>query len=117
MISQKIKMLRKLANKTQKQVSDILGVAQNTYSCYERGSVVPDLNTINNIATLFNVSPSFLIDDDYQIENGDIVIRKANELNKNKIILICESNQFVYNLNHNQIEKVRQFIELLKTLR
>lgn len=114
MINEKIKLLRKRANKTQGQVAKLLNVAQNTYSCYERGSVVPDLNTINIIAKLFNVPVSFLVDNDFQIENDNIILKRIDDCDKNKVVIYSENSQVVYNLKPSEIEIVKLCIELLK---
>lgn len=57
----RLKELRKNVRKTQKEVSELIGVASSTYSMYERGEREPDFETLDKICKLFNVSSDYLI--------------------------------------------------------
>lgn len=46
---------------TQGYVADIIGVARSTYTAYENGTKQPPLETVNNIAEVFNVSTDYLL--------------------------------------------------------
>lgn len=64
-ISEKIKQLRKKAGLTQTELGDRLGVKKNAVSKWECGRVeaIPS-SKIKAMASLFEVPPSYLIDDD-----------------------------------------------------
>lgn len=56
-----LKMLRESRNLTQKQMSEILGVSKSNISKYEAGTVEPNIDTLKNYASYFNVSADYLL--------------------------------------------------------
>lgn len=56
-----LKQLRKDANMTQDQISEVLRVPKRTYGSWERGERQPDLDTLTMIADTFNVSADYLL--------------------------------------------------------
>lgn len=56
-----LQKLRKQKGLSQKQVSKILNITQQTYSRYERGITQADYNMLCKIADLFNVSIDYLL--------------------------------------------------------
>lgn len=61
--------LRDASGMSQQQVADKLGIARATYSNLESGKKSPDLEQINAIADLFEVSPAILIGSDaYRVD-------------------------------------------------
>jgi HTH-type transcriptional regulator, competence development regulator len=46
---------------TQEYVADLIGVARTTYTAYERGTKQPQLDTVNKLADLFEVSADYLL--------------------------------------------------------
>lgn len=79
-----IKSLRKAKKITQKQLGDVLGVAESTISMYESGNRQPDVDTMRKIADYFNVTI------DYLIGGENISSSDKDELDK-KIIKIFDS--------------------------
>lgn len=61
-IGENIKNLRKERELTQKQLADLVGVTAATITKYEKGSLEPNLETINKIEKALGVSVSELID-------------------------------------------------------
>ena len=61
MLSQRLKLLRKETPYTQAEMADKIGVARTTYAMYEQGKREPDNNTLDKIATYFNVSVDYLL--------------------------------------------------------
>ncbi len=53
--------LRKEHNISQKNLAELLGVAQNTLSYWERGMYEPDLVSLKKIADFFEVSVDYLL--------------------------------------------------------
>lgn len=60
-IGEKLKKLRDERNYTQKEISSILGIAQNTYSGYETNKHIPDLEILIKIADLYKTSVDYII--------------------------------------------------------
>jgi len=56
-----LKILRKLNNKKIKEIETELGLGENVYGNYERGTRLPDILTIKKIAEYYNVSVDFLL--------------------------------------------------------
>lgn len=57
----KIKELRNEKKLTQQEVSDYLGITRPAYTAYESGKRQPDFETLQKLATLFNVTTDFLL--------------------------------------------------------
>lgn len=60
MIGNKLKEIRKNRNLTQAEISQLIGVSQNTYSGYETDKHEPDLNTLIKIADTLKISLDYL---------------------------------------------------------
>lgn len=56
MISLKIAELRKRNNMTQQELGDLLSVSYKTISKWEKGTCLPDVNTLPELSRIFNVS-------------------------------------------------------------
>lgn len=59
----KIRDLRNLSGLSQKELAKNLSIPQNTFSQYETGKRVPDLETLKKIANYFNVTVDYLLGD------------------------------------------------------
>lgn len=59
--SQRLKWLREKSGLTQKQVADKLGISQQYYGRFEKGTGQPNLETLVKIRKLFNESLDFLL--------------------------------------------------------
>ena len=57
----RLKELRKKSNFTQKEIANIIGIAQNTYSCWENGKIRIDNASLQKLADFFNVSVDYLL--------------------------------------------------------
>lgn len=64
MISENLKQLRKLKNKTQKQMAKLLNVSQNAYCKYELGATEPNIDTLKFLANYFDVSVDYIVGND-----------------------------------------------------
>ncbi len=53
--------LRKEFEYTQRDVAKMLGISQPSYIRYENGSSQPNLQTLSNIADIFDVSVDYLL--------------------------------------------------------
>lgn len=99
----RLKALRKLKGYTQKDFSDIIGVKQTTVSNYEKGLRFPDLDKLNQIANIFNVSVDYLIGRN-EFDNEIIDTNKYKIVNKEEYKRVLE-----YLLNGNK-DKARNLI-------
>ena len=68
--AQKLKYLRKLHGYSQQELADKLYMKQTTYSAYERGCIVLNGTMARELANIYNVSVSYILDD----EQTDIYI-------------------------------------------
>lgn len=93
--NERLQFLRKRKMKsnpqwTQEFVAEKLGVARSTYTAYERGTKQPPMETINNIADLFETTSDFLLGrSEYQhvkpldkLSKHDITYDSLAEINK-----------------------------------
>lgn len=63
-ISKVLKLLRKNNNNTQAEVANFLGISRQAYSRYESNLREPNMETLSNIATYYNVSPQVFFFED-----------------------------------------------------
>ncbi|HBM3881800.1 TPA: helix-turn-helix domain-containing protein [Listeria monocytogenes] len=61
MFGNRLKQLRKNNNKTQEDISRILGISRGAYSHIENGRNEPDMETIVKLANIFEVSTDYLL--------------------------------------------------------
>lgn len=73
MISKKIRQLRSEQGWTQKQLSEKLHVGKTTVSNYETGYSEPDLEMLNKLSKLFDVSVDCLLGNNRPIEGQDYI--------------------------------------------
>ena len=60
-MNEKLKLLRKQKNVTQKVVAEAIGVTLSAYSNYEQGIREPDLQILVAICKYFDVSADYLL--------------------------------------------------------
>lgn len=75
-LSKRLRFLRKELNLTQQQVADALKIKRSAYTYYETGKSTPKLNTLNDIARIYNITLDELLDDDFN--EGDGLRVKSN---------------------------------------
>ncbi|MGV0167141.1 helix-turn-helix domain-containing protein [Furfurilactobacillus sp. WILCCON 0119] len=62
MFPERLKQLRhERRGLTQESLADQLGIAKTTYSSYEQGKREPDFNTLQRLASYFDVSTDYLL--------------------------------------------------------
>lgn len=79
-----LKELRCKQGLTQIQLAKILGISKSNISKYEAGSVEPSIDTLNQIATHFNISVDYLLgrsdaEDSLTVNNSDKDITSHND--------------------------------------
>lgn len=60
-LKDRIVWVRENNYKTQKEVAELLGIAQSTYAEYENGKITPPLKRLCALACYFNVSLDYLL--------------------------------------------------------
>lgn len=60
MLSKRLKLLRLDKKMTQETLADELNISRSSYSKYETGIIVPDLNTTIKLANFYGVSLDYI---------------------------------------------------------
>lgn len=60
-VAQNMRELRNIYNYSQKDVSDLIHIARQTYSMYEREKRPPDLKTVCELSKLYHISVDALL--------------------------------------------------------
>ena len=63
-IAANIRYLRKMYGYTQEEVSDRIHISRSTYASYESGCKIPATDTLINLADVYNISMSTLLECD-----------------------------------------------------
>lgn len=108
----RLKELRKNVRKTQKEVSELIGVASSTYSMYERGEREPDFETLDKICKLFNVSSDYLIGaSDYKKKYYELNAKDEKSIEKSIEKLVEELDNGLYSKDTAEYdEETRQLL-------
>lgn len=73
MFSERLKLLRhEKRGLTQESLADQLGIAKTTYSSYEQGKREPDFNTLQQLASYFDVSVDYLLGNSTERQEVDL---------------------------------------------
>ncbi len=106
----KIAHLRKLKNLTQKELADHINRTIDTVSAIERGKSMPNFQTLEKLADVFDVFPGDLFDYLQQYSQNKNLLDKKNylicrldELNEKEIDFILSSLEGIKNLSRSEI--------------
>ena len=101
MLSGRLKVLRKSASYTQKNIADFLGIDRSTYSYYESGKTEPSSSALARLSNLYHVSMDELIPgacksaEVLELRSPDDTIHKLSEgakpfssLSKDEMLLV-----------------------------
>lgn len=87
----RLKALRKRAHMTLEDVAALIGVSYQTISNWEKGITEPDINSIKKLASYFQVTTDYLLeqdgDDAYMLD----IFKKLEYLDKDKLLNITKS--------------------------
>ncbi|MGI6329652.1 MAG: helix-turn-helix domain-containing protein [Bacilli bacterium] len=114
MLGKRLKELRVSKSLSQQRLGELVNVTKVSICCYELGKRTPNLETIKDLANVFNVSIDYLVGNDIQVD----VIKEDSE--EYKIILAHEDVKIIKELksNHNLYKKItedpKRFITLMK---
>ena len=62
MFYERLRNIRKLQNKTQKEVADSIGLGERNYQSFEYGTSKPSFDTLISLADYFNISLDYLVE-------------------------------------------------------
>jgi AbrB family looped-hinge helix DNA binding protein len=68
MLQENLIMLRSLADKTQEDIAEVIGISRQAYAKWERGETIPDIEKCGRLAEFYGVTMDSLIKDDVQLE-------------------------------------------------
>lgn len=108
----RLKELRQKANKSQKEMANLLNMSQTGYSSYEIGRTDPDIETLKKIAQYFHVTIDYLVENEtpYLIDKSQFtdiqleIIEKLKNLSKE----VCERiNAYIEGALFAEKEKIK----------
>ena len=69
------------SDKTQRQISDEIGISERTFSNWANGKAKPSLQKIKIIANYFNINPKEFIDEDKRMKSNKVfnMMKDRNE--------------------------------------
>lgn len=103
--------LRKKNQMTQQQLGDAINVTKVSVCCYERGTRTPSLETLIDLATVFNVSLDYLIGmDEYVV--SDINVNYGMKVAVEEMTLVKELRKNT-ELYKQLLEDPKRAIELI----
>lgn len=97
----KLKMLRKQRGYNQQYLADKFLVTRGTISNWEIGKRIPDINTLNKLATLYDVSMDFLVPTKTDRDGFKDLLAKAENIFSNASISDDDKNEL-----HNQLMRI-----------
>ena len=106
----KLRKCRLNSNLSQKQVADALGLDRSAYSCYERGTSMPSIKTLQRLAEIFHVDTARLLPDtDFGMRFSDMTenFNPIYQLSKDERSIIVRYRA----MEREQKEEVNRFID------
>lgn len=80
-IGEKIKKLRNYTKLTQKALGELSGTSETTIKQYELGKRQPRIEQLKKIAKVFDFPLYLLLDDNFELENVELEIKRARPVN------------------------------------
>lgn len=107
-LSDNIKNLRILKGLSQKELATMIERSPNTISNWEKGSVTPDADVLENLCGIFNVNPNQLFGwepckelDDF-LDEKKIILQKMESLQQKKSEIDSQLRAYAEQLNRRQ---------------
>jgi len=111
LLGNRLKELRKAANLTQQELGDMINVTKVSICCYEKGTRIPSLETINDLANVFHVNVDYLLGHDVYLvadQSDDYGIKLSKE--EIAIVLELRKHPELHEQFINDPERVIKFI-------
>ncbi len=112
-IGENIKRIRKEQGITQKQLSELTGIAEATIIRYEKGKFKPNIKQVERIAEALNVPPYNFLDTE-QLSNESKVFDAIMEVYGIEDPDVLESLDAFMHMNHEKQLKVAGYIDAIK---
>lgn len=106
-ILNKITSLLKEQNKTQKSLTDFLGLSKNIFTDWKSGKCKSYNNYLPQIAEFFNVSIDYLVGRERPTDG-------KNTLNSDNNFTYAAYNELTHDLTPQQIEQLKNFADFLR---
>ena len=98
---------RKMSKISQQELARLLKIPQTTYSSYETNKVEPDLQTLVNLAKIFNISVDELlgvevpktINENFTVEESEILMNNLSKLDKESLVKVFGYIDALLNVN------------------
>ena len=103
--AKKLKTLRELADMSQKELSERIGISTVMISQYENGKKMPARTTLNKIAEVFGVTTSDLLGEDPGDETSEemiIINRAAKKMTPEKRRQLLEIAKSIFKEEFNE---------------
>ena len=92
---------------SQQELARLLKIPQTTYSSYETNKVEPDLQTLVNLAKIFNISVDELlgvevpktINENFTVEESEILMNNLSKLDKESLVKVFGYIDALLNVN------------------
>ncbi len=113
-IGEKITKLRKNSNITQEELADLLNVSRQSISRWELGISFPETDKLIKLSKILNCSIDYLLDDNYQMNNGFVNLNNDNVTIDDIYNFIRECGHFFLATINNNHPSIRPFGLILK---
>lgn len=110
-LGEKIKSARKAKSLTQQQLANMVGAKHNSVSDWENNKFKPDMDTIELLCGVLEVTPTYLVGSKSDEEYADIIGKLMNEPGLLDMISDYKS------LTHEDKKAIRQIISSLSKSR
>ncbi|HHV33037.1 helix-turn-helix domain-containing protein [Caproiciproducens sp. LBM24188] len=102
-INERLRELRVKSGYTQYQIAKILNIDRSTYSYYEIGKTMPDINVLMNLSRIFNIPINELLADEKSPESV------SDSGNSSSFIQGKKNSSHIYELSNREKELVGFF--------
>ena len=110
-MGQRIKSLRKERGFTQQQLGDMINVTKVSVCGYEKGTRIPNLDTLEDLASVFNSTTDYLLGRDYIIKEPDSLWSIAFSKDDKNIIENLKMHPSLYNALVNDGKRTIELID------
>ncbi|MEI6578222.1 MAG: helix-turn-helix transcriptional regulator [Eubacteriales bacterium] len=90
MINYNLKRLRLYCGLTQKQIADQLNIDRSTYTYYETGKTVPDVETLRKLSRLYYITLDTLVDSKIDLNKVKLTFSEDEKVGEDKTNLFAE---------------------------
>ena len=67
MLAENLALLRNLRGMTQEEVAEVIGISRQSYSKWEQGETIPDIEKCDRLAKFYGVSIDALVHQDEEV--------------------------------------------------